>query len=435
MFETLKNAWKIDDLRKKILFTLLILVIYRVGVNMPVPFLDIAGLQALVAESALNDTIFAYINVISGGAFSNATIFALGIMPAINASIIVQLLTFAIPALERWAKEGEEGKRKLGRVNKYASLALSIVMGYGYYTMLRYQYKVVNFTKGGEGVFAAIVIIAVLVAGASLSTWLGERITAKGIGNGLSMLVFINCISRLPDEIKRFYIYLTMAAKGETKYFFYVPLMVAIMIATLIFIIFMTNAERRIPIQYAKRVVGRKMYGGQSTHMPIKVSMSGVLPIIFASSILSVPMTIGMFVRPETGSFWDGFLKAFSTSSPIYAVLYFLLIIVFNYFYVAMQYNPIEMANNLKKNSGGVPGIRPGKPTSDFLQKVVGKVTFIGAIFLGIVAVLPIIVGMLTGMQTSLAGTSLIIAVGVALETVRALESQMMMRHYKGFLE
>ncbi len=431
MFETLKNAWKIDDLRRKILFTLFILVLYRLGCAIPGPFIDPSALANMVGEGS----VFGFLDAISGGAFGDATILALGVIPYINAQIIMQLLTIAIPALERLAKEGEEGRKQINKITRYATVGLALVQAFGYYLVLRNQQNALLYTTGFSGVLTTVALIFVFTAGAMLAMWLGDQITENGIGNGISFLIFANILARLPDEIKKFYVYLQYAQNGMFQYYFYVPLMIAVMLGTIVMIVFMNNSERRIPVQYAKRVVGRKMYGGQSTHIPIKVNMSGVLPIIFASSFLALPTTIRLFVTPAPGSFWEKFFEAFSSRSLIYGVLYFLLIIAFNYFYVAIQYNPIEMANNLRKNNGGIPGIRPGKPTSDFIGRVVSRITFIGAIFLGVVATLPIAIGAITGMSVSLTGTSLIIVCGVALETVKQLESQMMMRHYKGFLE
>lgn len=431
MFETLKNAWKIDDLRRKILFTLFILVLYRLGCAIPGPFIDPSALANMVGEGS----VFGFLDAISGGAFGDATILALGVIPYINAQIIMQLLTIAIPALERLAKEGEEGRKQINKITRYATVGLALVQAFGYYLVLRNQQNALLYTTGFSGVLTTVSLIFVFTAGAMLAMWLGDQITENGIGNGISFLIFANILARLPDEIKKFYVYLQYAQNGMFQYYFYVPLMIAVMLGTIVMIVFMNNSERRIPVQYAKRVVGRKMYGGQSTHIPIKVNMSGVLPIIFASSFLALPTTIRLFVTPAPGSFWEKFFEAFGSRSLVYGVLYFLLIIAFNYFYVAIQYNPIEMANNLRKNNGGIPGIRPGKPTSDFIGRVVSRITFIGAIFLGVVATLPIAIGAITGMNVSLTGTSLIIVCGVALETVKQLESQMMMRHYKGFLE
>lgn len=429
MFQTFKNAWKIADLRKKILFTFFIILIFRIGAAIPVPFLDKAALAGMIGDGSL----FGYFDILTGGAFGNATIFALSVTPYINASIIINLLTIAIPALERLSKEGEEGKKKIQKITRFATLVLAVVTAIAYFIMLK-NYNALTVT-GAKGVFASVVIIAIFVAGAMLVMWLGEQCNTKGIGNGISMLIFAGIISRGPQLVMALYANIQMAIAGETKYFFLVPLMVALFVVVILFIIYMTVAERRIPIQYAKRVVGRKMYGGQNTNLPIKVNMSGVLPIIFASAFLSIPTTIKMFVNVSAESGWNTFFKLFSYTSWLYAVLYLILIIAFNYFYVAVQYNPVEIANNLRRNNGGIPGIRPGKPTSDFIAKVVSKITFIGAIFLAIVATAPIALGAVTGMNLALSGTSIIIIVGVALETTKSLESQMMMRHYKGFLE
>ena len=430
MFDTLRGAWKIVDLRKKILYTILIIFLFRVGAAIPVPFLDATALAASVNSSS---TLYGFLDVFTGGAFSSAAIFALSITPYINSSIIIQLLTVAIPALERMAKdEGEEGKKKLGRITRYTTLGLALMLGFFYYLLLRNQSQAVKYVSGFEGFFAAAVIIACFVGGSMLIMWLGEQINDKGIGNGISILIFAGIVSSAPRAILTLISYLTI---GNWVYYILVPLVVIVFLAVIVFIVVMSEAERRIPVQYAKRVVGRKVYGGQATNMPIKVNMSGVMPIIFASSLLSLPGIILDLTNPAEGSFWNVFLGWFNYRGILYAVLYFLLIIAFNYFYVGTQYNPVEMSNNIRTNSGTIPGIRPGKPTSDFIAKIVSRITFIGAIFLGVVAVLPIIFGMITGMNLALGGTSVIILVGVALETARQIESQMMMRHYKGFLE
>ncbi len=434
MFEIFRNAWKIADLRKKILYTLMIIVVFRIGAAIPVPFVDLDALKALM-DSMTGDTgLLGYFNVISGGGLEKATLFALSVTPYINASIIIQLLTVAIPPLERMAKEGEEGRKKIGKYTRYATIILGLIQAGAYYAYL-YNNNIVKYNSGFDGVFTAIVIILTFTAGSALMMWLGEQINEKGIGNGISILLFAGIVSRGPSMVMQLWAYLEMAMQGQTQYFFIVPAIVIIFILIIAFIVLMTDAERRIPIQYAKRVVGRKVYGGQSTHMPIKVNMSGVLPIIFASSFLSIPSTIQMFVQVQDG-FWKGFFDAFSTTGWLYGILYFLLIIFFSYFYISIQYNPIEMANNLKKNNGAIPGIRPGKPTSDFIMKIISKVCLIGALFLGVIAILPIVFGAATSMHgLSLGGTSILIVVGVAIETVRQIESQMLMRHYKGFLE
>ena len=432
MIETLRNAWKIADLRKKILYTLLILFIVRVGSVIPVPFLDPTALQAMISS---NGNLLGYLDILTGGAFANATLFALSISPYITASIVIQLLTVAIPALERMAKEGEDGKKRLKKITRYSTIALAVIEATAYYFMFRRTSGALAYTDGFEGVLAAITIIATFTAGAMVVVWLGERIDQNGIGNGISLILFAGIVSRGPAAVYSLWQYIQWGyLLKQYQYFVFVPLIVVLFLLMIGFIVMMTNAERRIPVQYAKKVVGRKMYGGQSTHIPIKVNMSGVLPIIFASSLLAIPGTIRSFMSETAGPLGQ-FLGLFNYNTVVYAVLYFILIIAFNYFYVAIQYNPLEMANNLRKNNGGIPGIRPGKPTVDFISKVISKITLVGAFFLAVVAILPIILGAIMGMNISLGGTSIIIVVGVALDTVRSLESQMMMRHYKGFLE
>ena len=434
MFQTLKNAWHIADLRKKILYTLMILVLFRLGTAVPVPFLDAQVLQQMLQNPANAGNLLGYLDILSGGAFARATIFALSITPYITSSIVIQLLTVAIPALERMAKEGEDGRRKINKITRYVTVALALLQAWAYYTLLRNQSGAVMYRSGFAGIFSAIVIIAAFMGGAMLIVYLGERIDEHGIGNGISMILFAGIVSRGPAAIQKLWIYLQMGSE-QPMYYFTVPLIVVLFLALIVVIIIMTNAERRIPVQYAKKVVGRKMYGGQSTFIPIKVNMSGVLPIIFASSLLAIPGTIKAFVAPNGTGFWANFLGAFNYNTPLYAVLYFILILAFNYFYVAIQYNPIEMSNNLRNNSGTIPGIRPGRPTSDFIARIISKITLVGGIFLALVTVLPIGIGGITKMNIALGGTSIIIVVGVALDTFRQLESQMMMRHYKGFLE
>ena len=432
MIETLRNAWKIADLRKKILYTLLILFIVRVGSVIPVPFLDPTALQAMISS---NGNLLGYLDILTGGAFANATLFALSISPYITASIVIQLLTVAIPALERMAKEGEDGKKRLKKITRYSTIALAVIEATAYYFMFRRTSGALAYTDGFEGVLAAITIIATFTAGAMVVVWLGERIDQNGIGNGISLILFAGIVSRGPAAVYSLWQYIQWGyLLKQYQYFVFVPLIVVLFLLMIGFIVMMTNAERRIPVQYAKKVVGRKMYGGQSTHIPIKVNMSGVLPIIFASSLLAIPGTIRSFMS-NTDGLLGQFLGLFNYNTVVYAVLYFILIIAFNYFYVAIQYNPLEMANNLRKNNGGIPGIRPGKPTVDFISKVISKITLVGAFFLAVVAILPIILGAIMGMNISLGGTSIIIVVGVALDTVRSLESQMMMRHYKGFMK
>ena len=441
MFKTIQNAWRIPDLRKKILFTLMVIIVFRIGAVIPVPFLNVAALQGLMESVNESGNMLAYLNTLSGGAFANATLFAMSVTPYINASIIMQLLTVAIPPLERMAKEGEEGRKRIATITRYATVVLGLIQGTGYYLYLRnsrFEGKsIVMYTKGWESVFTAIAIIMVFTAGTAMMMWLGEQINQKGIGNGISILLFAGIVSRMPSMIGKLVAYFRLAMESPStsgKYYFLVPLFVVLFLAVIVVVVFMNDAERRIPVQYAKRVVGRKMYGGQSSHIPIKVGLAGVMPIIFASSILSIPDTINLFVNP-TGV-WKTILDACSSDGWVYSIVYFLLIIMFAYFYVTIQYNPIEMANNLRQNNGTIPGIRPGRPTAEFISKILSKITLLGALFLAFIALLPIIFGATTGMRNmSLGGTSLIILVGVALETVKQMESQMMMRHYKGFLD
>ncbi|MBP3312527.1 MAG: preprotein translocase subunit SecY [Oscillospiraceae bacterium] len=423
MLQTMRNAWKIDDLRKKILFTLVIILLYRLGNAVPVPYVDIDALGQYFNQ--MQNTVLGLLNVMSGGAFSNATIFALSIQPYINASIIIQLLTIAIPALERMSKEeGEEGKKKIASITRYTTVAIGLIQGFAYYWMIMSSGFL---TADGSGVWAAIVIILTFTSGSALIMWLGEQITEFGIGNGISIILFASIVSRFPTSL---YQMVTNAVNGTVVWWIDILLLIGAL-AMIVLIVLINDSERRIPVQYAKRVVGRKMYGGQSTHLPMKVNMSGVLPIIFAQSIASLPATIAAFTG-HSDSAWA------STTSIPYAIIYFLLIIFFAYFYSTIQFNPVEVANNLKKNGGYIPGFRPGKPTSEFIKKVLNKITLFGAIYLGIIAVVPILISHfstaadLSGI--SLGGTSIIIVVGVALETVRALEAQLLMRNYKGFL-
>ena len=438
MLETIRNAWRIPELRKKLLMTAFIILIFRLGNNIPVPYVDTSLLSAYFASSSA--TILGMMNVMSGGAFGSATLLALGIQPYINSSIIIQLLTIAIPALERLAKEGgEEGKRKIAAITRYTTVGIGLLQAFGYYMLCRSNGFLMD-----NGVWPAIVIILVFTAGSAFTMWLGEQITEFGIGNGISIILFAGILSRVPSMILTLYTGISNNINGVTgDNVFNLPwwgaiLIVIGMLAIVVLIVFITNAERRIPVQYAKRVVGRKMYGGQSSHIPMKVNMSGVMPIIFAQAIASLPATIGAFVPSAQveGSGWNTFLKIFDTGSIFYIVVYFLLILGFSYFYATMQFNPVEVANNLKKNGGFIPGFRPGKPTADFIHKVLNKITLFGAIYLAIIAIAPIITGNIIGVSSlAIGGTSIIIVVGVALETTKAMEAQMLMRHYKGFLE
>ena len=424
MLKTLRNAWAIPELRKKLIFTILIMLLYRIGNVIPVPYIDVATLGAYF-ESVLSNTILGLYNAMSGSAFSSATILALSIQPYINASIIIQLLTIAIPALERLSKEGgEEGKKKLNTITRITTVGLGLLMGWAYYVMLKGQAGIIT----DQSTLAAIVIILTFTAGSTAVMWLGEQITEHGIGNGISMILFANIVSRLPSMTG------TVVGMVNPTQWWQAVLVVVGVAALVILIVFVNDAERRIPVQYAKRVVGRKVYGGQNTNLPIKVSMTGVMPIIFAQSIASLPATICAFGGWTNN--W-AYKNMFDSSSWIYAGAYFLLIFFFSWFYATIQYDPVEIANNMKKNGGFVPGFRPGKPTADFIKKVINKIVIFGAIYLGIVALLPIIAGNLLPAVKNLAigGTSVIIVVSVALETVQALEAQMLMRHYKGFLD
>ena len=453
MIETIRNAWKIPELRKKILFTVFALLVFRLGSVVPVPFIDSDALSQTMNSMG---GIFSLLGAMNGTAFSIAAVFALGVQPYINSSIIIQLLTVAIPALERLAKEGgEEGRKKIASITRYTTVAIGLIQGFGYYSLIN-SYGLVE-TEGLPGVWVSIVIILSFTAGSAFLMWLGEQITEFGIGNGISVLLFAGIVSRFPhmlrDMISGIQAYLNprteeqLAAMTEVERAAYensilAPWMIAVivvgMLALVVLIVFISNSERRLPVQYAKRVVGRKMYGGQSTHIPIKVNMGGVMPIIFAQSIAMIPATIGAFAgwTTESGGFGGTLMMLFDTANPFYSVLYFLLIVGFSYFYATMQFNPVEVANNLKKNGGFIPGFRPGKPTADFILKVLNKITMFGALYLSIVAIAPIITGNLFGYSSlAIGGTSVIIVVGVALETTKQMEAQMLMRHYKGFLE
>ena len=440
MIETIRNAWKIPELRKKILFTIFALLIFRLGSVVPVPFInsDLLG-------NTLNNMggIFSLLGTMNGTAFSMAAVFALGVQPYINSSIIIQLLTVAIPALERLQRDGgEEGRKKIAAITRYVTVAIAILQGLGYYTLIS-SYNLID-TAGLPGWWVAVVIILCFTAGSAFVMWLGEQITEFGIGNGISIILFAGILSRVPGMVESIYTGISNNLNGVTgEGVFNLPwwgavLIVIGMLAIVVLIVFIQNSERRIPVQYAKRVVGRKMYGGQSSHIPLKVNMSGVMPIIFAQAIASLPSTIGMFFGKSANSEggWGVFLSVFNTTSIVYIIVYFLLIVGFSYFYSTMQFNPVEVANNLKKNGGFIPGFRPGKPTADFIHKVLGKITMFGALYLAIIAIAPIVTGAIIGVSSlAIGGTSVIIVVGVALETTKAMEAQMMMRHYKGFLE
>ena len=430
MFQTFRNAWKIPELKNRLLFTLAILVVYRLGCAIPVPFVTSSALTQMFS----NGNMLTYLDMMSGGALSRCTLFALGVTPYINASIIVQLLTVAIPSLENIAKE-PDGQNKLQQITRYAGEIVALIMSLGYYFVVR-NMGALKYTSGAAGIFTAVVIIATFTAGAQLITWCGEQIDDKGIGNGVSLLIFASIVSNWSSLYTSVTGLLTQAASGAAAIVIVVMMVMFTAAVLFVFVIIMTNAERRINIQYAKRVVGRKQMGGQNSYLPLKLNMSGVMPIIFASAMVSIPGTIGSFLQidPEAHPVWYTFFRTFNYTSWLYIVIYLLLILAFNYFYVAIQYNPVEIANNLRRNNGSIPGFRPGKPTSDFLTRTLNKITLIGAIFLAAVAVLPIILGNLTGLSIQLGGTSLLIVVGVALDTTRALDSFMTMRNHKGFL-
>ena len=428
MIQTIRKAWGIPELRKKIVFTLLILLIFRVGNAIPTPYINTELLGAYIDSTG--GSLLSLYNVMSGGAFAQATVFALGVQPYINSSIIIQLLTIAIPALERLARDGgEAGKKKIASITRYATVAIALLQAFGYYMICK-NYGILE----QSGIWPALVIIVTLVAGSSFVMWLGEQVNEFGIGNGISMILFAGILARIPTAFTtgRYFV----AQKGSIGYLWLALVLLGIL-AMIVLIVHVNGAERRIPVQYAKRQVGRKMYGGQASTLPMKVNMSGVLPIIFAQSIAMIPSTIAAFCKqPKEGTFWYGFLNAIDTKSVLYMIFYFLMIIAFSYFYATIQFNPVEISNNLKKNGGFIPGFRPGNPTAAFIQKVLNKVTLFGAVYLGIVAILPLIIGKIVNVAAlSIGGTSVIIVVGVALETVQALESQMLMRQYKGFLE
>ncbi len=458
MIQTIRKAWGIPELRKKIIFTLLILLIFRIGNAITVPYINTAALENQI--NTMGATILGLYNVMSGGAFAMATVFALSIQPYINSSIIIQLLTVAIPSLERLAKDGgEEGRKKIQSITRYTTVAIAILQAVGYYFMMK-RYNLLQ--PGAEGIWPALVIVVTLIAGSSFVMWMGEQVTEFGVGNGISIILFAGILSRIPTMIGGMLdgIRTHSAIKAGTMTMeslkaggyselqaesmmsgaiapWAVVLLVLGMLALIVFIVFINDAERRIPVQYAKRQVGRKMYGGQTSNLPMKVNMSGVLPVIFAQSIASLPITIWSFIGiPAEGTVSRTIYDAIDTKSLVYMIVYFIMIIGFSYFYSSIQFNPVEIANNMKKQGGFIPGFRPGKPTVDFIRKVLNKITLFGAIYLGIVAICPLIVGkIISNPSVAIGGTSVIIVVGVALETVKALESQMLMRQYKGFLE
>ncbi|MGN0584885.1 MAG: preprotein translocase subunit SecY [Ruminococcus sp.] len=441
MFKTLKDAWMIKDIRKKLLYTLFMIILFRFGCTLVVPFLNTDTVNSWMSDNATGGNFLEYLNIITGGALSQSTVFSLSITPYINASIIMQLLTYALPPLERMREEGEEGQKKLNKITAAVAMGISLFMSFAYYLTLKNGMGAVKAGSSSfENFFIGAVIVMSFVAGTSIVVWMGNRINDKGIGNGISMILFAGILARFPEMVGTM---ASLTAENANPYLFVSVALLVLFVAIITFIVFMNNAERRIPIQYPKRVVGRKQYGGQTTNIPVKVMMSGVMPIIFAMSFMSLPSTIELFkpLYEDPQGFWqnfyNGFINFFKMNSGGYAAIYFVLIIAFNFFYVSMQYNPVEIANNLRQNNGAIPGIRPGKPTSDYIQRVLNKITLVGAFFLGIIAILPIFMTMWDPALSSLAmgGTTVLIVVSVALETARTLESEMMMRHHKGFLE
>ena len=425
MLETLRNAWKIPDLRKKILFTIAMLLVFRVGSHIPVPFLDAKEFAKLIESGG---SLLGMFDIVTGGALKLATIFAMSITPYINASIIMQLLTVAIPRLEQLAKEGEEGRKIIGQYIRYGTVLLGFLQAVGLYFGMRG-----SLTQ--TGIISFITVTLTFTAGTAFLMWLGEQITEKGIGNGISLLIFAGIVSRGPQGAVALGNLYTGGSVGTGIFgVLGIALILVMFIAVVAAVIWVNQAERRVPVQYAKRVVGRKMYGGQSTHIPIKVNLAGVIPIIFAMSIMAFPSTIASFVAPASTNWFILLLKN-ATSQWWYAIVYALLIMFFTFFYTIIQFNPIEIANNMKKNGGFIPGIRPGKPTSDYISKVLNRVTWFGGLFLALITVFPYIFEAFGVKGLWFSGTALLILVGVALDTVKQIESQMLMRHYKGFLE
>ncbi len=427
MIQTIRKAWKIPELRKKIIFTLLVLLIFRIGNAITVPYVNTDMLGSYL--DTMGSTVLGLFNIMSGGAFAMATVFALGVQPYINSSIIIQLLTVAIPALERMQhEEGEEGKKKIQSITRYATVAIALLQAFGYFMLIKN-----NGMLTAEGVWPGIVIIVSFVAGSSFVMWIGEQINEFGIGNGISMILFAGILARVPVGVSNLWAYIGSVKLG----WLWIALLVIGVLLLVVLIVAVSAAERRIPVQYAKRQVGRKSYGGQSSHLPMKVNMSGVLPVIFAQSIATMPATVAAFLKtPAEGSFWAKVIGAIENTTVPYMIIYFLMIIGFSYFYATIQFNPVEISNNLQKQGGFIPGFRPGKPTTEFIANVLQKVTLFGAIYLGIVAICPLIASkLMSAANLAIGGTSVIIVVGVALETVRALESQLSMRQYKGFLE
>ena len=425
MIRTVAKAWKIPDIRKKIIFTLVMLVIFRIGSQIPVPGID----REILAQTFDSETgLFALFNLFSGGAFSQFTIFALSITPYITASIILQLLTIAVPALERLAREGVEGRKKIAAYTRYMTVALAIIQAIGVSIGLFRQALI------STDFFSVAVIVLVLTAGTTFLMWLGEQINEHGIGNGISLIIFAGIVSRLPSAIQEIWTKIEDGSMSIVTLIIFVIFCVLVIVG----IIYIQQGQRRVPVQYAKRVVGRKMYGGQATHIPLKVNQAGVIPVIFAMSFLQFPLTITYFMDPASGAAqWiEKWLSPMGSPGVwVYAAFNVVLIIFFTYFYTSVTFNPVEVAHNMKANGGFIPGIRPGKATIEYLNRVMTRITFVGAVFLAAVAILPTLVSELGGLNFHFGGTSLLIAVGVALDTMKQLEQQMVMRNYQGFLK
>ena len=442
MIQTIKKAWAIPELRKKIVFTALILLIFRIGNAIPVPYVDTKLLGDYLSQ--MSTTVLGLYDVMSGGAFASATVFALGVQPYINSSIIIQLLTIAIPPLERLAREGgEEGKKKIQSITRYATVAIAILQGWGYYALMKNASILTN-----TGVWAALVIIISFIAGSSFVMWMGEQVTEFGIGNGISIILFAGILSRVPSMVSS----MSISLKSGAMQWWHAVLVVVGILALIVLITWVNGAERRIPVQYAKRVVGRKMYGGQSTNIPLKANANGVMPLIFAMTIIQIPVmiiqivdgnglaTMQEFMQDPTtsiegvGWFTKFYTQYLASGTVIYYIIYALLIVAFAYFYSSISFNPIEISKNLQQNGGFIPGIRPGRPTGEYLGKISNRLTLFGAFFLMVIAIVPTVVLGAFGLTSAFGPTSLLIMVSVALETSAQLESMMLMRHYKGFL-
>ena len=417
MISTLVNAWKIPDLRKKLIFTLLMFLVFRIGAHIPVP-----GIDRTVLESLFQNNIWGMIDTFSGGSLKSFTVFAMGIMPYINASIIMNLLTIAVPYFERLAKEGMEGRKKMAQYTRYGAIVLAFLQAIGMTVYLRNAFS-------NPGFFSYVVVVISLTAGTAFLMWLGELITERGVGNGISLIIFAGIVTRFPGDISTIY----QSVKGGQASIVTVLVFVIIALIIVAGVVTIQEGQRRIPVQYAKRVVGRKVYGGQSTHIPIKVNQTGVIPIIFAMSLLMLPGTIASFF-PNSG-FATAVTNVLSPNHWVYMIIYVLLIIFFTYFYTAVTFNPREVAENMQKNGGFIPGLRPGRPTSEYLDRVLSRITLAGAFFLAIIAIMPNIASGLSGLSIYFGGTSLLIVVGVALDTMKQLETQIMQRHYQGFMK